>query len=301
MPKLILTKGLPGSGKSHWAKEYVATHKAINICKDDLRKMAPGMKEKDICTTRNTITRKYFEENISANDRTTGDVIWSDTNLNPIHINSAMELVLDLKTYDDSIELEVKDFTDVPIQTCIKQDLMRLDSVGKDVIMEMYYRWLCPKEVDATKLNEYDYPRALIVDIDGTIALTTTRSHYDYTPEAILTDAPRNNVIKVINGFMESQDEYGVPTKLIIVSGRKDSCKDATIQWLNNHAIYPHEVHMRKSDDTRNDAIVKKEIYDEHIKGKYNVLGVFDDRPRVIRMWEKEGLTVFNVGKGYEF
>lgn len=301
MPKLVLTKGLPGAGKSHFAREYISKNKAINICKDDLRKMMPKANEGLILKLRDSITFNMF---LVYKDI---DVVWSDTNLNPIHENRAKEIVFEFNMSSAAnaqklpYELEIKDFTDVPIETCIKQDLMRLDSVGKDVIMEMYYKWLCPKENDATKLNPYDYPRAVIVDIDGTIATTTTRSHYDYTPEAILTDAPRNNVIEIIKGFMMSQSEYGVPTKLIIVSGRKDSCKEATTQWLHNNDVYPDELYMRAEGDDRNDAIVKKEIYDEHIKGKYNVLGVFDDRPRVIRQWRQLGLTVFDCGMGYEF
>jgi len=301
---VTLTIGLPGSGKTTWAKneeEYgivnygrLGSRRYVeNICKDDLRKEFPKANEKEIIKTRNERTRDCLNNNIS--------VIWSDTNLNPIHKKTAEAIA---KEYD--AEVVIKDFTDVPIETCIKRDLMRLESVGKDVIMEMYYKWLCPKEVNIIPdLME----RCYIVDIDGTVATTTTRSHYDYTPEAILTDAPRCNVIQLLKYITEpekdNEDAYSSVgysgCKLIFVSGRKDSCKDATIQWLNNNGLYPDELHMRATGDDRNDAIVKKEIYDNHIKGKYNVLGVFDDRPRVIRMWEKEGLTVFNVGKGYEF
>lgn len=54
----------------------------------------------------------------------------------------------------------------------------------------------------------------------------------------------------------------------------------------------------RKKGDFRSDEIIKKEIYDNHIKDNYNVLGVFDDRLKVIRMWEKEGLFVFNCNQG---
>ena len=44
MQKIILTRGLPASGKTTWAREYVGepTNKTINICKDDLRTMLKG-------------------------------------------------------------------------------------------------------------------------------------------------------------------------------------------------------------------------------------------------------------------
>ena len=55
---------------------------------------------------------------------------------------------------------------------------------------------------------------------------------------------------------------------------------------------------MRKSGDNRADDILKKEeIYHEHIEGKFNILTVFDDRPRVIRMWKKLGLMVCDVSR----
>jgi len=55
---------------------------------------------------------------------------------------------------------------------------------------------------------------------------------------------------------------------------------------------------MRKHGDYRPDDIVKKEMYDAFIKDQYNVLGVFDDRLKVVRMWEGLGLWVFNCNQG---
>lgn len=43
---------------------------------------------------------------------------------------------------------------------------------------------------------------------------------------------------------------------------------------------------------------MKKEIYEKYIKGKYNVMGVFDDRDRVVEMWRSIGLTCFQVDYG---
>lgn len=280
MPKLILTKGLPGSGKSTWSREYISKNKAINICKDDLRNMAPRFSEGEILDLQEVITKYILKKG--------KDIIWSDTNLNPIHYDRATKF-----SHSYCIP-EIKDFTDVPLETCIKQDLQRLDSVGKDVIMEMYYKWLCPKEDMnyASLVNGLN--NCYIVDIDGTIAETTDRSHYDYSEGAVLTDSPRLNVIETILSLRKQGNE------IIFVSGRKDECKIDTRYWLNNH-FGEVILHMRKADDNRNDSIVKKEIYDEHIKGKYNVLGVFDDRPRVIRAWRQLGLTVFDCGNGYEF
>jgi len=82
--------------------------------------------------------------------------------------------------------------------------------------------------------------------------------------------------------------------RLIIFSGRDGKYKEETELWLEEHNIEYDELHMREEDDSRKDSIIKKELYEEHVKGKYRVLGIFDDRPQVRRMWIEEGLFVFS-------
>ena len=61
----------------------------------------------------------------------------------------------------------------------------------------------------------------------------------------------------------------------------------------------PFSLYCRTTDDFRKDEEVKKEIYEKNIEGKYHVIGVFDDRNRVVSMWrEKLGLVCFQVSEG---
>ena len=59
---------------------------------------------------------------------------------------------------------------------------------------------------------------------------------------------------------------------------------------------------MRITGDGRNDTIVKKELYEENIKGNYEILFVLDDRNSekypVVGMWRELGLTCFQVADG---
>lgn len=55
---------------------------------------------------------------------------------------------------------------------------------------------------------------------------------------------------------------------------------------------------MRPAGDSRKDAIVKREIFDQEIRDRWRVIGVFDDRQQVVRMWRALGLTVFQVAEG---
>jgi hypothetical protein len=92
----------------------------------------------------------------------------------------------------------------------------------------------------------------------------------------------------------------------LFVSGREDSCMEDTIKWLKYHinisislhsSINNDNLYMRKTADYRDYTIIKKEIYEKHIKDKYNVLFVLDDRSKVIRMWRSLGLFVFNCAQ----
>ncbi|WP_456064519.1 phosphatase domain-containing protein [Hamadaea tsunoensis] len=48
----------------------------------------------------------------------------------------------------------------------------------------------------------------------------------------------------------------------------------------------------------RNDALVKLDLFDKHIRHRYRVEYVLDDRDRVVNAWRSIGLTVFQVAEG---
>jgi hypothetical protein len=56
---------------------------------------------------------------------------------------------------------------------------------------------------------------------------------------------------------------------------------------------------MRAEKDNRKDSIIKRELFDKHIRDKYHVDFVLDDRDQVVRMWRRElGLTCLQVNYG---
>ena len=55
---------------------------------------------------------------------------------------------------------------------------------------------------------------------------------------------------------------------------------------------------MRQNSDRRPDDVIKAEIYETCIEPYYNVLYVFDDRDRVVKMWREKGLTCLQVAEG---
>lgn len=272
-----MMKGLPGSGKSKFALEH-CNSEVVRVNKDDIRAMMGGNftkgNETIVIAVRNTLVKGALQQ-----DKV---VIVDDTNFAPIHEDT---LSLIAKEYD--AEFEVK-FIDTPVDECIKRDAKRANPVGRDVIMDMYRKYI--KQVPKYIPHNPDLVDAIIVDIDGTLAHMTDRSPYDYSKVG------SDIVDEKIRGIVSLYRKIGFD--IIIVSGRKDECKSETIAWLDNNNIISHALHMRKADDNRADYIVKKEIYDEYIKGKYNIEFVLDDRDQVVRMWREEGLKCLQVQEG---
>jgi predicted kinase len=279
--KLILTKGLPASGKTTWAKEYIQKHQeTANLCKDDLRLQLTGTnkREKRIIKVRDLLTEHYFEQSYS--------VIWSDTNLNPVHLRRATELAAKYQA-----ELVIQDFTHVSLAECIRRDLVRSNSVGQEAIEQMYYDYLYTPEPALAR--DPQLPDCYLVDIDGTLAINHTRSPFAW--DRVGEDALNLTVATTV-------EKLGKDTNIILLSGRSSECSDLTVEWLKQHNIHYKDLFMRPANDSRPDDIIKSELYYFHIHDRYNVIGVIDDRPKVCRMWRSLGLSVFQVGNpDYEF
>lgn len=132
--------------------------------------------------------------------------------------------------------------------------------------------------------------KTIICDIDGTLAHMRNRSPFDYS--RVNEDTIDDSVACILKVFYEQ--EYHI----LLLSGREDSCRDTTMQWLTDHGIDYNELIMRTSGDFRNDAVIKREIYEQKIKPTCNVLFVLDDRNRVVDMWREIGLKCLQVAPG---
>jgi len=135
-------------------------------------------------------------------------------------------------------------------------------------------------------------PNCIITDVDGTIAKSTGRGPFE--EHRVGEDDVRKFIKTAVLGTLA---EY--KADLIVFSGRQDSCEAETKIWLAENGFAFNALHMRRHGDRRPDYIVKEELYRAHIEGKYNVMAIFDDRPQVLRMWERIGLgdRLFRCGE----
>lgn len=158
--RLIITKGLPASGKSTWAREEAARAlKALIVTKDDIRaelfqKNWNYDKEKEVLRVR--------DFRISEGLNKGWLVISADTNLALKHEMRLRELA---KKYKSTFE--IKDFTDVPILTCIERDMKRdeTEQVGEKVIRDMAEQFYTASGLVPGRLTPQ-----LFVDLDGVLA-----------------------------------------------------------------------------------------------------------------------------------
>lgn len=140
-------------------------------------------------------------------------------------------------------------------------------------------------------------PEAIICDIDGTLAHMTDRSPYDYS--AVLTDV----LDKTIEDILYAYKLY-TGGKVFIVSGRDHTCRTDTVKWLNDNSVTYDRLFMRdadRRDDRGNkipDYVIKYEIFNREMRGKYNIAYVLDDRKQVVDMWRKLGLKCLQVAEG---
>jgi hypothetical protein len=167
----------------------------------------------------------------------------------------------------------------------LERDAKREHPVGKKVILEMYNKYLYKAPVD---IVDEKLPTCIICDIDGSLAYKCERGIFEYNK--VEKDLPNKNLITLL-GFIP------MIIRVFIFSGREDNCRTETANWLKNNNIRYDKLLMRKSGDKRKDTIIKTEIFEEYIKGKYNVLTVFDDRPCVVNNWKKLGLFVCDVNR----
>ena len=142
MATLTITRGLPGSGKSTWARQQRGT---VRVNRDELRRMlhggnlGQGWAEAQVTVAQRALVGALLRAGVN--------VICDDTNLSSRAVSELRQLAAECEA-----QLVIKDFTDVPIEVCIERDAGRDGDgrVGEEVIRGMYRRYLAPKEPQPT-------------------------------------------------------------------------------------------------------------------------------------------------------
>jgi len=307
MIKVEMLVGLPASGKSTYAKSIVAKDPSnwVRVNNDDLRAMMNGSVwsqdyEKMITDARNYLIRDALKRG--------KNVIIDNLNLNRRHFDEVCKIA---KSVNTDVQVFEKAFY-IELEEAVARDSKREGKaqVGEVVIKKWWkdsggkqFKFYKPRmEIFQERKGNSQamegpahipgLPEAVLCDLDGTLALIHGRSPYDAS-DCDIKDLPNTPVVKSVQMY------HDAGYKIVFCSGRENKYEPETRRFIEKHLPnVAYELHMRKTDDFRKDAIIKEEIYQNFILDKFNVLLILDDRSSVVQFWRDKGLTCFQVAPG---
>lgn len=298
---ITLMIGISGSGKSTYAKQQLITQPNTVIVSRDL------IREQIFGYDAETITRYYEAPDLGKKEELVTqieqsqieaaalmgyDVIVDDTNLTQKTIKQFFtRFPQALFTYK-VCECDVEE----AIQRCkqrvrkVSEDVIRSQNTKLKMILPHLEELFNTQKVEPI-IQDAMQPKAIIVDLDGTLALIGNRSPYDC--DKVEEDVLNQPVYEVIKAMYEKG------RSIILCSGRSEQAQGGggTGRWLRKNNVPYALLYMREKDDKRPDYIVKEEIWRKIVKEFY-IEFMLDDRNSVVNHARALGFTVFQVAPG---
>lgn len=245
------------------------------------------------------------------------DVIVDDTHLVPQTVRKLHRLAESI----GDVKVIEKCFN-VPVAECLRRnalregparvpdkvinDMARAAGLDKGRMLEDRETYHPPVGTQGTYVPDERLPKAVMCDLDGTLALIGDRSPYDATA-CDAKDSPNPAVAACVMAM------HAQSFKIVFMSGRDVRYRPETERFIEKHChvvlpdgardAMPYELHMRGEDDastqdSRKDAVVKQELFDRHVRHRFNVVFVLDDRDSVVRLWRDIGVPCFQTSYG---
>lgn len=308
---LTIMRGLPGSGKSTHAKAVAHTFGAVVLSRDSMRDMLyPSSHDGVLAGSEEMLISETLRAMAVRLLGAGAEVVIDATNLRDKYVREWMALA-----HGRGHDFHVVDFRQCPLAVALERNAERSRPVPEDVIRDMHQRLVKGRDFHADNRRiatevmeakgtvgivpapEYDptLPDAYVFDLDGTLALKhesrdiydASKAHLDYVNEGVA------EVLDRLRG--------GADVNIIYCTARHEQDRDATQGWLEDHFdfdVAEGDVLLMRQEKGVKDSKIKLDLYDRHIRGQYNVLGVFDDRDQVVALWRELGLTCFQVADG---
>jgi hypothetical protein len=136
--------------------------------------------------------------------------------------------------------------------------------------------------------------RAVIFDIDGTLADASHRLHHvtggNRNWDAFFAAMGDDPVVEPIRDLLNSITR-GSDNPIVLCSGRPENYRDITEDWLRRHQISWAALYMRPEGDHRADHIVKAQLLTGMRGDGFEPWIAVDDRPSIVAMWRENGIT----------
>jgi predicted kinase len=308
MPELKIYRGLPASGKSTAAQEWVAEDPAnrVRVNRDDIRfeilgEWYPTATKKETVKDKEARVTVVEHQRISDALAAKKDVVSDNTNLNPRLF----------KTYGDlaakaGATISNRDFP-ISLEEAKRRNAARERKVPEFVIDNMARDYMGPK--GEFHLFPGSYPvkpfakpttrkQAVIFDADGTLADVRGIRHFvrgkyknfDMFHRSSLWSPPNQEVVDMAIAAHEAG------LSVLVVTARTEMYRGVTQKWLDelDTPISYENIYMRPDGDMRKDILVKREILDK-IREDYDIVHCVDDNIFVNFMWSEEGIQTTKV------
>lgn len=143
--KILILRGLQGSGKTTYARQWISNdpENRIRFNRDDIRNMLGTywMPNRE-----GLITEMFWDFMILATNAGK-DIVIDNMNLNEKYIKEIEKWVEETNEFfrfsecPYHYEIEIKDFFNVSLETCIERDSKRENPIGEKVIRQTYNRY----------------------------------------------------------------------------------------------------------------------------------------------------------------
>lgn len=142
--------------------------------------------------------------------------------------------------------------------------------------------------------------KIIVFDIDGTISDCEHRKHYIEKDDwEGFYDACHMDELKEPIAFLWKAIELSISSvnhRVEIFTGRPERLRQKTIHWLSSHGLTFDNMRMRADGDFTPDHEIKKQWAKD--VGPENILMVFEDRDRNVKMFRELGITCLQVAPG---
>lgn len=305
MSKIILTRGIQGSGKSSWATKFVAEDPVHRVRwnNDDARKM---MGPYWVPERENTKVLDIMKEAFIKRMMACGyDIVIDDMNLNPKTVDRINAIVNEQnKTLETSYSTEFKDFF-IPVEECIRRDSMRPNPIGATIIKQTWNRYrtmICTLENEkvASRVNPYrdGFENAIVFDLDATLSFNLTGRPYwgEGCAEGIKNDAENTPLVNLFK-TLQQNGSY----KMIVLTGREgtEDVMNASKQWLTDHGIDTKEIlfiFRPKGSKVKGTEYKLNALKD--LRSTYDIEFVVDDSQKIVDVLRENGYTVLQPNEG---
>lgn len=196
-----------------------------------------------------------------------------------------------------------------------KHETIHDEQAVRGALATFFGKYERPQPDEADKI-EFLYPQgekpsAIICDLDGTLCDVAHRRHFVRREPGVkkdwqgffagmVDDVPNQWCADLLKAMSTKHE-------IVYCSGRPDSWRRQTVEWLKKHDLYNMEapgfnydfnLFMRMRQDSRQDNIVKEIILDFEILTRFKPYFMIDDRKQVVDMWRSRGYTCLQCDEG---